>query len=58
MKEQAAKGPRRAVKGTIGGAILVRVPEEMHSKVMKAAKRAGVSASEWVREAIALRLSK
>jgi predicted HicB family RNase H-like nuclease len=44
-------GPKRATKGSIGGALLLRLPNDLRRQIEKAAKRAGLSSAEWVRRA-------
>ncbi len=47
---------KRAVKGTIDGKLLLGLPEDMSKAVRKAARKEGISAGEWIRAAIAMRL--
>lgn len=42
-------GPRRAKRGSIDGAILLRLPESLLELVECEAERAGVSRAEWIR---------
>lgn len=49
---------QRAEKGTIAGAIPLRLSAEMRKAVNKAAKKAGVAVAEWVRGAITERLGR
>lgn len=54
MKTEAK--PKRAVKGTITSALLVRLSTDLQAKITKAAEKAGLSKAEWVRQTIEWRL--
>lgn len=49
-KKAPETGPKRAKRGSIDGAILLRLPEELLSLVEREAKREGVSRAEWIRQ--------
>lgn len=51
--------PKRAPKGSIdpGSTLLLRMPKELRERLDAAAKREGLSAAEWVRQAIDALLS-
>jgi predicted HicB family RNase H-like nuclease len=46
-------GPKRAKRGSIDGAVLVRMSAELREAVDAAAEDAEVSVAEWLREAAA-----
>lgn len=48
----------RAVKGTIGSQLPLRLTDEMRAAVDLAASAAGVSVAEWIRGAIARHLKR
>lgn len=50
--------PKRAVKGTIDMAVLVRMPESLHRQVERAARQEGLSVAEWLRRAATERLER
>ena len=44
--------PKRAPKGSIDSAILLRLPADLRERMVKAAAAEGLSIAEWVRRAI------
>jgi len=44
--------PKRAVKGSIGHQLPLRLSTEMHAALQRAAKREGLSVAEWIRQAL------
>jgi predicted HicB family RNase H-like nuclease len=51
-------GPKRAAKGSIGSAILVRLPDDLRGRIEKAAAKAGLSIAEWIRQTAETALTK
>ncbi len=43
---------RRAIKGTINTALLLRLPATLRKRIEEEAQLAGLSASEWIRQAL------
>lgn len=43
---------QRAPKGSVEGRVLLRLPAELHQYARAAAKRAGKSYAQWLREAV------
>lgn len=44
--------PKRAPKGSIDSALLIRFPKDVRKRLDVAAKKEGLSVAEWVRQAI------
>jgi predicted DNA-binding protein len=44
--------PKRAPKGSIASAKLLKLPAELSARLEREARREGLSASEWIRRAI------
>ncbi len=44
--------PKRAPKGSIATALLLRLPEDLAAEVEAEAEREGISKAEWIRQAI------
>jgi predicted HicB family RNase H-like nuclease len=51
--EAMTDGPKRAKKGSIDSAVLVRLPDELRGRADRAAKKQGLSLAEWIRRAMA-----
>lgn len=50
--------PKRAKKGSVDTAVLVRMDGRLREQVHRAARREGVSDSEWLRSAARERLAR
>ncbi len=46
------KDRQRAVRGTIGNKLLLCLPDDLRAAANKAAKREGITVTEWIRNAI------
>lgn len=44
--------PKRGAKGTIDGALLLRLPDALRARIDRAAQQQGLSSSEWIRRVV------